>query len=69
MITFTREAWELASGDQIDAIDHIYTAETARLEILKGGFDLPSGYLMFIRYYDDGSTIVGGISDEGDVST
>ena len=66
-----KEALEILTGEQAKSIARMCTDKTQALTIQKGGFDLPDGYVTFLRVYDPrfGGSIYGGISPEGDVST
>jgi hypothetical protein len=66
--SLSKEAIEICTEDQLEAICRLM-ADKHTITVHKAGFDLPDGYLTFILKYESGSTIYGGISPEGDVST
>lgn len=39
------------------------------VEVYPKPFDLPDGYLSFVRIFSDGHREIGGIDDQGSVST
>ena len=72
-VAFTSGAIKICTAPQLQAIKRIAVKPAIELvDVHVGGFDLPEGYLTFrIDYPNRGiySTIYGGISPEGDVST
>lgn len=69
MFAITREAMEVLTPEQRDALLHIAGARVAGVTVQKGGFDLPDGYLAFGQRYEEGVIIYGGIAPDGAVST
>jgi hypothetical protein len=69
-ISFTREAAARCTPEQFTAINN-QLGDERKMRIMVG-FELPSGYLYFIRYgwYNDQvHTIHGGIDPDGGIST
>lgn len=69
-VTFTRNALEQATEDQIAAINRMNTEESGTVEIAvqRGGLGLPIRYLTFRRDFKD-TSVYGGIDVDGSVST
>lgn len=67
MISFTKEALQRLTTDQKNAILVLH-GEDRRDMSMSVGFDLPAGYLYFVRSTLAGQ-IHGGIAPNGDVST
>lgn len=69
-VVFTAEACKACTWAQLNAISYMADSEyKSKIQVTKGGFDLPTGYLAFRTDYLDGSSIYGGIAPNGDVST
>lgn len=70
-ITFTDAGLAQMSIDQHNALLAMIGRwkTMSALRVMKGGFDLPDGYLMFEQKFQAGDSIWGGISPEGRVST
>lgn len=68
--TFTLEALETATPEQMMAVNRLLIPETVRnVDVQRGGFDLPDGYLAVAVEYVSGSCLYGGIDPDGSVST
>lgn len=67
-LTITIEAAKKATPEQITQIFRL-VRDFSKVEISVAAFDLPDGYLSFCEEYENGMTVVGGISPDGRVST
>lgn len=70
-IEFTREAYVICTTEQRNAFFRLLDSESVKhIQIQRGGFDLPNGYLAFRIDYNTGSTpMYGGVAPDGSVST
>lgn len=72
-ITISPEAREVMNDEQWSAIGWLLKSPTVEsLRVMKGGFDLPDGYLTFQQIYPSqlgATSIYGGIGPDGSVST
>lgn len=72
-ITLSSEAREVMTDEQWDAIRWILRSPTVEgLRIMKGGFDLPDGYLTFQQFFPSNlgaTSVYGGIDPAGGIST
>ena len=67
-LEITKNALDNATPDQLEAIWHLLL-RFPEIVVRKASFDLPDGYLTFIKTYSNGTKVYGGISPEGQVST
>lgn len=69
-VLFAATAIEHCTVEQFEALKHMADSSVRKgIHVMKGGFDLPDGYLTFRYDYKDGGSIYGGIAPNGDVST
>ena len=72
-VTITEEAREAITNDQRVAVGYLMrNPAIERLRVMKGGFDLPDGYLYFQQIYPSplgSSSTDGGIAPDGRIST
>lgn len=69
-VLLTKEACEICTEEQLRALFVMANSGTRKhIHVMRGGFDLPDGYLAFRADYRDSGSIYGGIAPNGDVST